>query len=150
MWSFTPGIGLWLAAARYDQSLAHLNEAIAACEKAGDLMDLHVAHFHKGCCHFGLGELAEAVAEARGTFASSARIGDSRMMCSSWLLVRATGGDFPFDELRGCIPLRPDDVMSTVHATLAEGLWHKSPRLHRGPAPRSTSGPPGWSARACA
>ena len=83
-----------------------------------------MAHFHKGCCHFGLGDLAEAVAEARWTFASSARIGDSRMMCSSWLWARATRGDIPFDELRGCIPCRPDDVMSTVHALLAEGYWH--------------------------
>ena len=45
-------------------------------------------------------------------------------MCSSWLWARATNGNFPFEELKSCIPCRPDDIMSTVHGTLAEGLWH--------------------------
>ena len=80
-----PGIGLY-ASARYEESLARLTEAIAAFEKAGDLWEVNLAHFHKGCCHFGLGNLAEAVAEARWTFASSARLGDSRTLCSSYLV----------------------------------------------------------------
>src|SRR5262249_43390717 len=57
-------------------------------------------------------------------FASSARLGDSRTMCSSWLWARATRGNIPFEGLKSCIPCRPDDVMSTVHGLLAEGLWH--------------------------
>jgi eukaryotic-like serine/threonine-protein kinase len=117
------GIGLH-ASARYDESLARLNEAIDAFAKAGDLWELHLAHFHKGCCHFGLGNLTEAVAEARWTFASSARLGDSRTLCSSYLWARATRGDIPFAELQSCYPCRPDDVMSTVHGIMAEGHWH--------------------------
>ncbi len=117
------GIGLY-AAAIYEKGLAELTESIQSLGKAGDPYGVHLAHFHKGCCHLGLGQLADAVAEARLTFTSAARIGDSRTMCSSWLWARATGGNFPFDRLKGLIPCRPDDVMSTVHAILAEGYWH--------------------------
>ena len=117
------GIGLY-AAARFEEGLARLTEAIEAFKKAGDLYELHLAHFHKGCCLFGLGNLAEAVAEARWTFASSTRFGDSRTLCSSYLWARATRGDIPFEELKSCYPCRPDDVMSTVHGIMAEGHWH--------------------------
>jgi eukaryotic-like serine/threonine-protein kinase len=117
------GIGNY-ASARYEQSIEHLGKAIAGFEQAGDLWELHLAHFHKGCCHFGLGDLAQAIAEARWVFESSARIGDSRTMCSSWLWARATQGNFPFEETKSCCPSRPDDIMSTVHGIMAEGLWH--------------------------
>jgi hypothetical protein len=101
-----------------------LDEAIDAFERTGDLWELHMAHFHRGMCHLGLGKLAEAVAEARWTFASSARLGDNRVFCSSYLWARATLGNLPFDELQGCLPTRPDDIMSSVHGLMAEGLWH--------------------------
>ena len=117
------GIGLH-ASARYVEGIPKLTEAIGAYEKAGDLWELHMARFHRGCCHFGLGNLDEAVAEARWVFTSSARLGDSRTMCSSWLWARATRGDIPFEHLKSCMPSVPDDVMSTVHAMLAEGYWH--------------------------
>jgi tetratricopeptide (TPR) repeat protein len=117
------GVGRY-ASARYEEGLASLREAIEAFEKAGDLWALNLAHFHRGCCHFGLGNLAEAVAEARWTFASSARLGDARVLCSSYLWARATQGNLPFEELRSCYPRRPDDVMSTVHGIMAEGHWH--------------------------
>jgi tetratricopeptide (TPR) repeat protein len=117
------GIGLY-ASAHYEQGLACLGEAIAYFEKAGDLCELNLAHFHKGCCHFGLGNLAEAVAEARWAFAASVRLGDSRTLCSSYLWARATRGNIPFEDLRSCYPNRPDDIMSTVHGMMAEGHWH--------------------------
>jgi tetratricopeptide (TPR) repeat protein len=117
------GIGHY-ASARYEEGIPRLIDAIAAFDKAGDLWEVHLAHFHKGCCHFGLGDLAEAVAEARWTFAASARLGDSRVLCSSYLWARATRGNIPFEELRSCYPCRPDDVMSTVHGIMAEGHWH--------------------------
>ncbi len=117
------GVGHY-AAARYEEGLARLNQAIDAFAKAGDLWEVNLAHFHKGCCHFGLGELAEAVKEARWVFAASARLGDSRTLCSSYLWARATRGDIPFEEIKGCYTSRPDDVMSTVHGIMAEGHWH--------------------------
>ena len=117
------GIGHY-AAARYEEGLVQLATAIERFEKAGDLWELNLAHFHKGCCHFGLGNLAEAVDEARWAFAASVRLGDSRTLCSSYLWARATRGNLPFEELRSCFPSRPDDVMSTVHGIMAEGHWH--------------------------
>jgi hypothetical protein len=65
------------ASACYDDGISRLSEAIEAFDKAG-ISELHLAHFHRGCCHFGLGNLAEAIAEARWTFASVPRLGDSR------------------------------------------------------------------------
>ncbi len=117
------GVGLY-ASARFEEGLQHLGEAIHLFEKAGDFWELNIAHFHKGCCLFGLGNLAEAVAEARWTFASSVRVGDSRTLCSSYLWARATRGNLPFEELKSCYPNRPDDIMSTVHGMMAEGHWH--------------------------
>ena len=117
------GIGLY-ASARFDEGVARLSEAIDAYDRAGDLWELNLAHFHKGCCHFGLGNLAEAVAEARSTFAASARLGDARVLSSSYLWARATRGNLPFEELKSCYPNRPDDIMSTVHGIMAEGHWH--------------------------
>jgi two-component system sensor kinase len=118
------GIGHY-AAADYEQGLVRSKEAIDALEKAGDLWELHLAQFHRGCCHFGLGDVAETVTDARDTFASSARLVDSRMMCSSYLWARATRGNLPFEQLKSCFPNRPDDVMSTVHGIMAEGHWHR-------------------------
>ena len=118
------GIGHY-AVAGYEEGLACINVAIEAYEKAGDLWDLNVAHFHRGCCYFGLGNLAEAVVEARWTFASSTRLGDSRTLCSSYLWARSTRGNLPFEQLKSCYPCRPDDIMSTVHGIMAEGHWHR-------------------------
>ena len=117
------GIGHY-AAARYEEGVTELATAIHHFEKAGDPWELNLARFHKGCCHFGLGDLAAALEEARRTFAASARLGDSRTLCSSYLWARATRGNLPFEELKGCFPCRPDDVMSTVHGLMAEGHWH--------------------------
>ncbi len=112
------------AAAHYEDALAQLSEAVEAFDKAGDRWELHLAQFHRGRCHLGLGNLAEAIAVARSVFASSARLGDSRVLCSSYLWALATRGNIPFEELKSCCPCRPDDIMSTVHGVMAEGYWH--------------------------
>ena len=57
------GIGLY-ASAQYGDGLGRLHEAMRLFEKAGDMWFLHLARFHKGCCHYGRGELADAIAEA--------------------------------------------------------------------------------------
>ena len=85
------GIGHY-ASALYEEGLAQLTKAIEFFDKAGDLWELNMAHFHKGCCHFGLGDLAEAIAEWRWAFAASVRLGDSRTMCSSYLWRGPRGG----------------------------------------------------------
>jgi len=117
------GVGCY-ASARYAEGVASLSSAVDNFEKAGDLWELNLAQFHRGCCYFGLGNLAAAIAQARWVFAASVRLGDSRSMCSSWLWARAMRGNIPFEEMKVCIPCRPDDIMSTVHGTLAEGYWH--------------------------
>ena len=117
------GTGL-VASARYEEGLSCLAEAIEDFDKAGDLWEVNITHFHAGCCHYGLGNLSDAIIEARWAFESSARIGDSRILCSSYLWARATRGDIPFEEMKSCYPDRPDDIMSTVHGIMAQGHWH--------------------------
>ncbi len=58
------GIGLF-AAARYEEGLATLVESIRLLAKTGDLWESNLVHFHKGCCHYGLGDLDGAISEAR-------------------------------------------------------------------------------------
>lgn len=113
-----------LATGQYDAGLQACNESIEGNRKVGEVWEGNLARFHLACCHFQLGELDLAINEAQQTFESSANTNDSRTMCSSWIWARATGGDIPFDKLRACIPIRPDDVMSTVHALLAESHWY--------------------------
>ncbi len=117
------GIGFH-AAARFEEGIAVLDQAVASFERAGDRWQKNLAHFHRGLCKFMQGDSDEAGLVAKQVFADSVRIGDSRMMCAVWLWARVTDGDFPFDELKAQIPQRDDDIMSTVHALLAEGLWH--------------------------
>jgi tetratricopeptide (TPR) repeat protein len=46
-----------------EEGVERLSDAVVAFEKTGDMWELHIAHFHEGCCQFGLGNLAEAVEE---------------------------------------------------------------------------------------
>jgi tetratricopeptide (TPR) repeat protein len=117
------GVGM-VASARYEESLSHLAAATEIFDKAGDLWEVNLAQFHRSCCQYGLGNLSDAIIEVRSTFDSSVRIGDSRILCSSYLWARAARGNSPFEELKSCYPDRPDDVMSTVHGIMAEGHWH--------------------------
>jgi tetratricopeptide (TPR) repeat protein len=118
-----PGIGLY-ASARFEEALEELAEAKRNFEKLGEIWEVHLTRFHIGCCELALGNLHSAVEEARLTFLSSARVGDTRTMCSSWLWARATRGNFPYEEIQACHPCRPEDVMSNVHRLLAAGQWH--------------------------
>ncbi len=118
------GIGLY-AAARYEDGHASTTEAIEAYTKTGEKYMSTMAQFHRACCRFGLGNLAEAVIDARETFTNAARVDDSRTFCSSYVWARATRGNIPFEQLQSCYPCRPDDVMSSVHGIMAEGHWHR-------------------------
>ncbi len=118
------GIGLY-AQGNYAKSIELLDEALIAFESSGDQWQINLARFHIGCCRFGLGDLAEAISDARETFNRAVSFDDSRTMCSSYLWARSTRGDFPFERLKSCYPCRPDDVMSTVHGIMAEGHWHR-------------------------
>lgn len=117
------GIGEY-ATAQYQQGIRSSQEAVERLQISGDFYHLHLSQFHLGSCYLGLGKLEEAIAQAKQTFQSAARVGDSRVLCSSYLWARATGGDFPFDQLQPHFPHRPDDIMSTAHGMMAEAHWH--------------------------
>lgn len=118
-----PGMGLF-ASAMYGDALDKCDRGRNCYAKAGDKWWLHLADFHACYSHFGLGELRRAGERAKELFDSCSRIGDSRLMCTAWLLARTTSGKLPFPSLKAHFPNRPDDVMSNVHGWLAESLWH--------------------------
>ena len=94
--------------------------------KTGDLWESNLAHFHKGCCHYGLGDLDGAISEARTTFETSIRIGeDSRAHRAIYLWAKATRGNLPLDQLRTCLRPLPEDICATDHLVMAEGYWHR-------------------------
>ena len=101
-----------------------LSEAVDAFGRMGDLWFLNFSRFHAACCHFNLGDLAAAITEARKTFESSIRIGDTRSNCSLYLWSKAVGGKLPFDELQSCCALATDDVLCSCNRAMAEGHWH--------------------------
>lgn len=118
------GLGLY-SSARYEESIASLTEAIDLYSKTGDLWELKTADFHLGSCHFGLGNLAQAVEKVRKTFAVCVHGGEDTLACGTiYLWSRATGGNLPFDELRSCFHPRPDDFLGTTNVLMAEGHWH--------------------------
>jgi tetratricopeptide (TPR) repeat protein len=118
------GIALF-AAAKYGEGAAALSEAIETLARTGDLFEVNLAHFHKACCHYGSGDLAQAVEEARTAFEGSIRIGeDTRAHCAIFLWAKATGGGLPFEQLRSCFRAVPEDILSTDHLLMAEGFWH--------------------------
>jgi hypothetical protein len=117
------GIGCY-ASARFQEGKLNCRQAITAFDQAGDQWEMNLAHFHVGCCHLGEGNLEGAINEAVTTIHHSNRIGDSRIMCASWLLARTTSGDFDFESIRPLFPDRPDDVMSTTHGRLAEAQYY--------------------------
>ena len=117
------GMAHW-AAGRYQEGLAQLSEAIVAFGRMGDMWFLNFSRFHAACCHFSLGDLAAAITEARTTFESSIRIGDTRSNCSLYLWSKAVGGELPFDELQSCCALATDDVLCRCNRAMAEGHWH--------------------------
>ena len=117
------GIGCQ-ASARYQQGVDSLEKAADLLEETGGRFELNMVRFHLACCQFGLGRLQDAIASTEKCFQGSCDIDDSRTMCASWIWTRVCDGQIPFERLRKHIPDRPDDVMSTVHARLAEASWH--------------------------
>ena len=125
------GIALY-ASAHYEEGVVRLGEAIDHFEKAGDLCELNLAHFHKGCCQFGLGNLAEAVAEARKAFAASVRVGDSRTLCSSYLWAQPCAETSPSRSSRAVIQI--GRMTSCPRSTAS---WRKATGTRSTAAPRS-------------
>ncbi len=110
------GVGLY-AAARYEEAADHFSKAIESFTKTGDLWELNIARLHLGLSYYGVGDLAEAVKQARSTFDLSVRVGDSRTHCSSYLWARATNGVLPLEELKSCY-LPPSTFFNTSRASL--------------------------------
>jgi serine/threonine protein kinase/tetratricopeptide (TPR) repeat protein len=118
-----------LGAARYEDTIVKATPGTIAFSKLGDLLETHFAHFSIGMSHFGLGQLNKALEKSKWIFESCVRHSDNVFGPMAFCLwARASRGNFPFDELFGCLGVYPGNNLATICVSMAEGYWH----LHHG------------------
>jgi eukaryotic-like serine/threonine-protein kinase len=100
-----------------------------AFSKLGDLLETHFAHFSIGMSNYGLGQLSQALEKSKWIFGSCVRHGDNCFGPMAFCLwARASRGNFPFDELVGCLGVLPGNNLASICVSMAEGYWH----IHHG------------------
>jgi serine/threonine protein kinase/tetratricopeptide (TPR) repeat protein len=118
------GLGLY-SAGRYHEALECLATAKDLYVKTGDLWEENLAAYHAACCHYRLGNHAQAINEARQTFEVAVRMGEDAMAhyaIDVWS--KAAQGDLPFDQLKRELSPLQEDIQSTCQLHQAEGNWH--------------------------
>ena len=118
-----------LGAARYEDTILKATPGTIAFSKLGDLLETHFAHFSIGMSNYGLGQLDKALEKSRWIFDSCVRHGDNVFGPMAFCLwARASRGNFPFDELVGCLGVHPGNNLASICVSMAEGYWH----IHHG------------------
>jgi eukaryotic-like serine/threonine-protein kinase len=114
-----------LGAARFEETIEKATPGTVAFSKLGDLLETHFAHFSIGMSHFGLGQLDQALEKAKWIFDSCVRHGDNvfgPMALCLW--ARSCRGNFPFDELVGCLGIHPGNNLGVMCVLMSEAYWH--------------------------
>ncbi len=114
-----------LGAARFEETIEKALPGTIAFSKLGDLLETHFAHFSIGMSYFGLGQLDKALEKAQWIFDSCVRHSDNvfgPMALCLW--ARASRGQFPFDELVGCLGIFPGNNLGTMCVLMSEAYWH--------------------------
>ncbi len=118
-----------LGAGRYEDTIVKATPGTIVFSKLGDLMETHVAHFSIGMSNYGLGQLDKALEKSKWIFESCVRHGDNVFGPMAFCLwARASRGNFPFDELVGCLGVYPGNNLASICVSMAEGYWH----IHHG------------------
>jgi signal transduction histidine kinase len=114
------------AAGRYGEAVRKFDEAVVLLERTGDRWELNTARWHRALCRYRLGELKEAIEEAKSVLRDASVIGDveaSGVAVQVW--AKASGGDVAAEvvgvELERRSSTHPD-VQTTVGILEAEGL----------------------------
>jgi len=94
-----------------------------------DAWQLTITRFWRTNVHFRLGNLTDAIQQARATFEMANRFSQHRLtLFSLYIWTRATNAALPFDQLKECIQVDPGDHVGLVQLSSAEALC----RLHQG------------------
>ena len=114
-----------LGASRYEDTIVKATPGTIAFSILGDLLETHFAHFSIGMSNYGLGQLDKALEKSKWIFESCVRHGDNVFGPMAFCLwARASRGDFPFDELVGCLGVLPGNNLASICVSMAEGYWH--------------------------
>ena len=110
------------AASRFRECVEKCREAVRLLGRTGDHWEKNIASYQAAASLYHLGQLAEAVEDARQLHASGLKLGDeqaSRISLDVW--ARAAGGAIPRDMLRRELQRTCRDAQGTAQVLLAEG-----------------------------
>jgi tetratricopeptide (TPR) repeat protein len=116
---------LLFASARFEESIAKLDESLDLYRKAGDQWEINATRLFWALCHEKLGNLPETIEVARPKFAEGVRLGDDNSChfgLSAWSI--GARGSLPFEELKSLFRALPDNIVATAMLLMAEAYWH--------------------------
>jgi len=112
-----------LSAGQFRDCVEKGREAVRLLERTGDYWEVHIARYQVAAALYRLGELAEAVEQARRNHESALRLGDeqaSGINLDVWS--RATLGDVPDEVLAAELQRKRSDAQGTAQTMLAQGV----------------------------
>ena len=111
------------AAARFRQCAEACREAIPLLERTGDCWQVHIARFQYSCALYRLGDMAEALEQAKLQHYSGIEVGDEQAAGISLdIWARATCGAVPQHVLDAELQRKRSDTQGTVHVLFAQGV----------------------------
>ncbi len=116
------GIVLYVAA-RYEEAIEKLREAVRLLERTGDYWEVNIARYHTALSLYRLGNLRAAVALAREVQKSGLELGDiqaSGVSVDVWVL--ASGGQVSPETLRTELERPREDIQVSAQVMLADGV----------------------------
>ena len=109
----------------YEGSVDDSIRASQLLAEAGDPYINFIADAHRAFSLARLMRISDSIECSLNAFRRSVRLGeDASAGGNLFALTEATGGDFPFPELRECFRVADDDILTRCWALYAEGMWH--------------------------
>jgi len=111
------------AASRFDECAENCREAIALLDRTGDVWEANMARYHLAEALYHLGDLGEAVAEARRMYQSGNDVGDVQAIAVILVVWGAADFErFPVAELEAELIRKREDPLATLQLIQACGL----------------------------
>lgn len=109
----------------YSECLRESSQAVAILERTGDFWEVHIARYQYAASLFRLGNLSEAVEQARINYRSAVERSDFQgtgNIIEVW--ARASLGNIPLDVLQTELNRDVDDAQRNCEVQLAYGVYH--------------------------
>lgn len=109
----------------YEASVEDSIRANRLLAEVGDPYIIFIADAHRAFSLVRLMRTSESIECSLNAFRRSVQLGEDASAGGNLLaLTQATGGDFPFHELRECFRVADDDILTRCWMLYAEGMWH--------------------------